>query len=382
MAMINCPECGKGISDLAESCPNCGFPMGINSFNTAVNSHTDLNTQQNDNPIVVVEHNQVKTKNHANKKKYSTIVICIFAFYGFIYVLGAISSTGKDNNLKNVSVDKTVEYTEYNENKSKNSQITEQKNLGEYIEDNNSYLNQNITYEDVFFYNLMDNIDSYNGKYVRTVVEVYSCNELDNNSYIRSQYTDYDLTKNYSCITIYPDNYSGFQEGEYITVEGRVAKNGGSHCLSNAYIVSYGDEAKAIFDEGKRAYQENLEILAAEYEANFKENATSPSYDDLMRYPDSYKEIQIKVNAKIVRVEPDGIIFSGDIEATMSGGTIALYDRRETKEPKLLEGDSVAIYGYGKGLTTIKEQDVSGWIPKTVNEYSIPAIDIKYIEFN
>lgn len=27
MALIRCPECGKEISDKAESCPNCGFPI-------------------------------------------------------------------------------------------------------------------------------------------------------------------------------------------------------------------------------------------------------------------------------------------------------------------------------------------------------------------
>lgn len=27
MALINCPECGKEISDKAASCPNCGCPM-------------------------------------------------------------------------------------------------------------------------------------------------------------------------------------------------------------------------------------------------------------------------------------------------------------------------------------------------------------------
>lgn len=27
MALINCPECSKEISDKAESCPNCGFPI-------------------------------------------------------------------------------------------------------------------------------------------------------------------------------------------------------------------------------------------------------------------------------------------------------------------------------------------------------------------
>lgn len=27
MALIKCPECGKQISDQAESCPNCGYPI-------------------------------------------------------------------------------------------------------------------------------------------------------------------------------------------------------------------------------------------------------------------------------------------------------------------------------------------------------------------
>lgn len=39
MALINCPECGKEISDKAESCPNCGMPIKIRvSQNSSNNS--------------------------------------------------------------------------------------------------------------------------------------------------------------------------------------------------------------------------------------------------------------------------------------------------------------------------------------------------------
>ena len=27
MALITCPECGKQVSDKANSCPNCGYPL-------------------------------------------------------------------------------------------------------------------------------------------------------------------------------------------------------------------------------------------------------------------------------------------------------------------------------------------------------------------
>lgn len=33
MALINCPECSKDISDQATACPNCGHPMVIQTQN-------------------------------------------------------------------------------------------------------------------------------------------------------------------------------------------------------------------------------------------------------------------------------------------------------------------------------------------------------------
>ena len=29
MALINCPECSKQVSDMAEKCPDCGFSVGV-----------------------------------------------------------------------------------------------------------------------------------------------------------------------------------------------------------------------------------------------------------------------------------------------------------------------------------------------------------------
>lgn len=34
MALIQCPECGKQVSNSAKNCPNCGYPIAENSNDT------------------------------------------------------------------------------------------------------------------------------------------------------------------------------------------------------------------------------------------------------------------------------------------------------------------------------------------------------------
>ena len=42
MALINCPECSKEVSDSAPSCPNCGYPLASKTST----SETDIRTIQ------------------------------------------------------------------------------------------------------------------------------------------------------------------------------------------------------------------------------------------------------------------------------------------------------------------------------------------------
>ena len=44
MALINCPECGKEISERANSCPNCGFPIGASHEQTSENTDSNYVT--------------------------------------------------------------------------------------------------------------------------------------------------------------------------------------------------------------------------------------------------------------------------------------------------------------------------------------------------
>ena len=46
MALINCPECGKQISDRAEACPNCGCPLALQAPSTQSSTPNNASTAQ------------------------------------------------------------------------------------------------------------------------------------------------------------------------------------------------------------------------------------------------------------------------------------------------------------------------------------------------
>lgn len=55
MAIINCPECGKEISDKALSCPNCGYPLNQSTAIMASGVHMRINDSVNSNVAPIVE---------------------------------------------------------------------------------------------------------------------------------------------------------------------------------------------------------------------------------------------------------------------------------------------------------------------------------------
>lgn len=237
-----------------------------------------------------------------------------------------------------------------------------------------------INYEYVFFYDLMNNLEHYNGKNIRTVIQVFSCHQSNDNSYIRSQYADYDLTENSDEITIYPDNYQDFEYGEYVMVEGVVAKNGSSDVLNDAHIVSYGDDARKTFEDDLKKYKEEYAKKLLKERETFIESCVEVSYDDLRRYPDTYKDKPIKLTIYIEDVEPDGWIFPGDIIATYQDEELAVYDDRMIREPRIIEGDTITVYAVGYGLSKMKIKEKGLIFDKAIDEYEIPSIKIKYME--
>lgn len=384
MALIKCPECGKEISDFATNCPNCGFPIRIKS-----NKINENNIQYQSNNMYQpnITHNPnmsaqpIRAYIHEPSSKpnigIATIIFSVFGIAVIIVIILAAVVGGKSSEENTDMVETNVDSSVDEILPEENEGFTQSEIDISEIEDKSvKTASPEEPPVEIFATDLLNSWSDYIGKWVTVS---YACDQCeDDEQSIQSTYDG--EAKLY--LRSYVDNYRQFEYGDYITITGLVDSQYASYIeIKNAHIDYFGDESQSVYNIGKAEYDERKRIEEEEYEASFKENVESPSYDDLLRYPDSYQEKQIKVKVKIVRVEPDGIIFDGDIEATMSGETVALYDGRTTKEPKLREGDSVTIYGYGKGTTTVKVQDVSGILPKTVDKYDIPAIDIRYIDF-
>ena len=81
MSIIQCPECGKEISDRAEKCPNCGYPIHSATTKTPYNNQQNVSYSQ---PVVV--------KPYVEKQGQSVlgIVALVFSILGCTFWLGII----------------------------------------------------------------------------------------------------------------------------------------------------------------------------------------------------------------------------------------------------------------------------------------------------
>lgn len=88
MAIMKCPECGKEISDKAEYCPHCGYPISINNGNNS----RRLNLKGKEKEVVVV------------KEKSSGCFGCLITLI-VIIILGKVADaifvpSNSDNHVK------------------------------------------------------------------------------------------------------------------------------------------------------------------------------------------------------------------------------------------------------------------------------------------
>lgn len=175
----------------------------------------------------------------------------------------------------------------------------------------------------------------------------------------------------YGSVKVQFKEKQNISEVEYITVSGTIEEDHSATVLMDAVIIAKGKEAE-------NNYNRELETFKQSFM-----NAETASYENLLRYPDTYKNQKIKIKLDITDVETDGMIFNGTIKGTVpeTNNEIALYDYRENREPRMQEGDKLIVYGVGNKTVTVKVKNGKGLFAETVDEYDIPCLYVQYIEF-
>jgi hypothetical protein len=96
MALIQCPECNKEISDKVKTCPHCGFPFG------------DSVDKQNNVQQVEIASVNIAPKNPAKMKKIVIGIISAFAILALAFVAFSIIKSNNDKKEFNAYIDKLI----------------------------------------------------------------------------------------------------------------------------------------------------------------------------------------------------------------------------------------------------------------------------------
>lgn len=103
MALINCPECNKQISDFAVNCPSCGYPMQKQNFANKTTPSQKRNISQNYTGLPPA------TPKPVGCFKISLIVVgCTFALFLLLGLLATIFDSTDSNSKPLKSANNTV----------------------------------------------------------------------------------------------------------------------------------------------------------------------------------------------------------------------------------------------------------------------------------
>ena len=238
----------------------------------------------------------------------------------------------------------------------------------------------------IYYINLDEEIMKYNGKLVEVIVpidNVYRGGDL-----IRAEEgLEY-------CLNILPVRTLTEQEQKhkYVKARGIVdASESGNywdrHNVKDCILLEFYDEAPDMYlsqvDEYNDLRKQKRITARDEFIAVADGNV---SYEKLRKYPDTYKDKELKIKVKVTKIEVGSLLTMGSIYAELDGKEIVIHDEREVKEPRLVEGDRIVIYVRGDGLAKIQTiyKDSSFWGivlgTDVVDAYEIPRVKLYFTE--
>ena len=384
-----CPKCSSFVNDGANFCPKCGAKL----------------EEQ------FMSNNQQKPKETKKKEELKVVpvlasvlgvlsIFTIFSCFGIalslsgviISLIGFLTSKEKQNrklSIIGLVICIITSYFALSINVQRVRDVSEPKEQVEetQIETPSPTIEPTeapINYENVFYYDLVLNSTAYTNKYVETSFKIYYCykGREDKPTELNTEYTDYDLTGKSDNIRVVLKDNTEYAEDQYITVHGKFVYKDSRYCIIDAEVTDIGSQSEKSFQDGLIIYTHYRNEQLQASKESFIASCVEVSYDDLLRYPETYQDVPIKLTIVASDVKADGWIFKGDILAEYQGGDLIVFDDREVREPRLVTGDKVTVYATGAGLGKMQIKQEGIILDKTVDEYNIPQISIKYTEWD
>ena len=437
MALIKCPECGKEVSDQAESCPNCGYGIRKNvktdpiaekeggwtsSPAQQVSKAPDiksLNTKEkNENKeslpvnktkektedysmkgllfiffgmfigtiskilsiilVVVGIYNLVKTKKNGCKISALRKFLCVILLFMSV-VIWIIPKDGKDEKTVSTSVSPTQDVNQEQKENTDSSDNVQTKKISAWEE---AYKDVDVRKVDLKF--AYKNIDYYKGTIIMTVGKVESTEDgqlkFDTNS--KNFFFEYTCT--------FKDDVSGYKVGDRVCFIGKVNathKYFGTKTvdMSDCYVVESGNTNKydkQIKSNAKRE-QKYIEKCKDRFKKNKKAKAKKNKNNYLKKCKAySYKKIQRQPNKfkdKYMKVSgkviqvSEGWFDSVTLRVEDASGNIWYVEYTYSKKENKIL-ENDKVTCYGKCTGTESYVSILG------NKVTIPALDAEYIK--
>ncbi|MBP3197321.1 MAG: hypothetical protein J6N21_10000 [Butyrivibrio sp.] len=226
--------------------------------------------------------------------------------------------------------------------------------------------------EYVFCAYILDNAKNYDNKYISTEGPI---------KYIGSNNLNIEVEGFKPDISANGVEVEGLSEGDWVKISGRIDASYTYDVQFKDALVEKIERPSSFDDDMTNFFIEKHDALVKERE-DFISSSKEVSYEDLRRYPDTYKGQPLKLTIKIKDVKPDGWVFQGDIFAYLNGEEIGVYDARGVREPRFLPGDKITVYATGNGLGKIQIKDGTGLFAKVIDEYEVPTIKIIYTDLD
>ena len=348
MGLIKCPECGKDISDQAESCPNCGYPIQKNlkekTEDSVIEEVKDSNMESNAEAIDVIQNVDEEKKENQTKKEGKHIFGWIVCIITLIYTLGLV--TGKDTFGAGIIMFLAAMFV-------CPSCI---KNLSKKLNKKISKKIQVIVYIVLFITSASIMPDSTTQNVNNTVEETVAVEEVKETEEEKAQ-----------------------REAEEAQAKKEEEEAAAAEAQRKAEEVAATEAAAQAKKEAEKAA---AEAKKAEEESTYKASCESIAYKDIARNPDNYIGKKVKFTGQVVQVQEDYSLFGSSksitIRLAVTKGTYGFWDdyvyctyTYSDGESKILEEDIITIYGECKGDTS--------YISVLGSSVTLPEVAIKYL---